>query len=56
MKPKDSDDEFYNPSHKKENDGGNKKSEFVKKIRKYQKSIEPDEYDEYYEHRDDTRD
>jgi hypothetical protein len=56
MKAEDSKDEFRSSSPDKEEDKGiTHKKETLKKLRKYQKSIEPDEYDEYYRYNTNSR-
>jgi hypothetical protein len=56
MKAEDSNNEFRSASpYRVEDKGLTHKKETLKKLRKYQKSIEPDEYDEYYRHNTNIR-
>jgi len=56
MKREDSKNEFRSSSsHKEEDKSLIHKKETLKKLRKYQKSIEPDEYDEYYRYNTNSR-
>jgi hypothetical protein len=56
MKAEDSKDEFRSFSpHKGKDKGVVQKKETLKKLRKYQKSIEPDEYDKYYRYNTNSR-